>query len=523
MASGADGRLEWASVADVPGGVLRMVVEAAPNAVLLIDTNGRIVLVNASTEKLFGYWREDLLGRPVEMLIPERYRGRHPEYRAGFLDLPGNRPMGRGRDLYALRSDGTEIPVEIGLKPLDTPVGRFVLASVVDISEHKRAEERLRAIVEAAPTAVLLVTSSGRIALLNSQAETLFGYARGELLGRPLEVLVPERFRASHVGLRDMFMRAPQSRPMGAGRDLFGLRRDGSEVPIEIGLSPLETPEGRSVLAAIVDITERKRAEGALAHTLATLSARNHELQSFAAAASHDLQEPLRKIVLFGELLETRMAVSGNEEMRDYLNRMRGAAQRMDQLVTALLGYARVATHAAAFEAVDLNVVVGEVLDDLGARIGSNGAEVTVADLPALEGDRTQLRQLFQNLIGNALKFVVPGRPARVVVDARPIELRGEPAWAIRVQDNGIGFTAADRERIFKPFLRLHHRSDYEGSGIGLAIVQRIVERHHGRIEAEGELSVGACFTVYLPQHFRGEDGEENAVPDHPEAGVEPR
>jgi PAS domain S-box-containing protein len=239
----------------------RMAVESAPNAMVMIDRPGKIVMVNAQTEKLFGYGREELLGRSVEMLVPERFRGQHPGYREGFFTSPQVRAMGAGRDLYGLRKDGTEIPVEIGLNPIHTEEGQFVLAAIVDITERKKAEERFRMAVESSPSPMVMVNREGKIVLVNAQTEKLFGYSRQELLGQSIEMLVPERFRRGHPGARAGFFTAPQTRSMGAGRELFGLRKDGVEIPVEIGLNPIKTEEGEFVLAAIVDITERKKAE----------------------------------------------------------------------------------------------------------------------------------------------------------------------------------------------------------------------------------------------------------------------
>lgn len=236
-------------------------LEAAAGATLVVNCEGTITSANAKAEQLFGYPAGELLGLPIEALVPERFRPEHPHHRSGFFVAPSTRPMGAGRDLYAIRKDGTEVPVEIALHPIQTAEGASVLASVVDITERKRADERFRLVVEAAPNAMLMVNNRGLISLVNSQTEQLFGYERGELLGQQVEMLVPERYRAAHSGLRSGFVEHPSVRAMGAGRDLYGLRKDGVEVPIEIGLNPVTTDEGAFVLASIIDISERKRSE----------------------------------------------------------------------------------------------------------------------------------------------------------------------------------------------------------------------------------------------------------------------
>lgn len=239
----------------------RRVVESAPNAMVMINPQGQIEMVNTQAERLFNYSREEMLGKKVEILVPERFRHGHPEKRGMFLHAPQSRPMGAGRDLYGRRKDGTEFPVEIGLNPIETEEGMMVLSSIVDISERKRLEERFRRVVESAPNAMVMVNSQGRIEMVNTQAERLFDYSRAEMLGQLIEILVPERFRHDHPHKRQVFFGDLQSRPMGAGRDLFGRRKNGSEFPIEIGLNPIETEDGMMVLSSIVDISDRKQKE----------------------------------------------------------------------------------------------------------------------------------------------------------------------------------------------------------------------------------------------------------------------
>ncbi|WP_405996882.1 PAS domain S-box protein [Streptomyces sp. NBC_00829] len=243
----------------------RALLEAAPDAMVIVDDAGVIRLVNAQTEALFGYPRQELLGRLIDILVPERFRGHHRGHRLDYAASRQVRPMGMGLDLYGLRRDGREFPVEISLSPLETPEGLLISAAVRDVSERRAAEERFRALLEAAPDAMVIVDESGAIQLVNAQTEALFGYAREELLGRPVEVLVPQRFRGHHSGFRHGYFVNRRVRPMGAGLELYGLRRDGREFPVEISLSPLETPDGTLVSAAIRDVTDRKAAAEMLA------------------------------------------------------------------------------------------------------------------------------------------------------------------------------------------------------------------------------------------------------------------
>lgn len=253
-------------------------------AMVVVDASGKIALVNGLAERLFGCTKRELIGRAIETIVPERFRTAHPNDRSGFLAQPLPRVMGADRDLFVLGKDGRELPVEIGLSPLETRDGTFVLASIVDITERKRAEERLRLVLEASAIAKVMVDRAGRIVLVNAETERIFGYTRAELLGQHVEMLVPERFRPQHSGHRSVFMAAPTTRRMAAGRDLYGRRKDGREIPIEVGLSPVTTEQGQFVLASIIDITARKAAEEAKDRLLQAVTETAQAVASAAAA-----------------------------------------------------------------------------------------------------------------------------------------------------------------------------------------------------------------------------------------------
>jgi PAS domain S-box-containing protein len=257
----------------VSDAVFRALTESSPDGLVLVDQEGHIALVNLQTEKLFGYRREELLGRPIEVLVPQRLHGRHRGHRAGFMGHPQVRPMGAGLELYGLRNDGTEFPIEISLSPIQAADGLLICAAIRDITDRKRIEERLRRLLDSAPDAMVIAGPDGRIVLVNTQTEKLFGYRREELLGQPVEVLVPERFWSHHRHHRESYTNNPQARPMGAGSELYGLKKDGTEFPVEISLSPQHTDEGILVSSTIRDITERKRVDNALRQSEANFRA----------------------------------------------------------------------------------------------------------------------------------------------------------------------------------------------------------------------------------------------------------
>ncbi|MEY2513820.1 MAG: hypothetical protein QOJ89_1178 [bacterium] len=478
--------------------LFRQLLESAPDAIVGIGRDGRIAFVNAQTEKLFGYARDQLLGERVEKLVPERYRAAHSGHRGAYFTDPRTRPMGAGLNLYGLRRDGSEFPAEISLSSIETEDGLLATAAIRDITDRKKAEAKFQQLLESAPDAIVGIDREGRIGLVNAQTEKLFGYAREQLIGERVEKLVPVRYHGAHGEHRSGYFTDPRTRPMGAGLDLYGLRRDGSEFPAEISLSSIETEDGLLATAAIRDITDRKSAERELARHAAELQRSNVELSQYAYVASHDLQEPLRMVVTYTDRLTEHLDGTLEPRAQEWANYVVEGATRMQSLIEGLLEFSRVRPEQAEFVDIDCEVVLRRALANLHAAVLESGATITHDPLPTISADAVQLLQLFQNLVGNALKFRGDGAPTIHVGCSR----EGDD-WHFSVCDDGIGIDAADAERIFVLFQRLHSKDSYAGAGIGLALCKKIVDAHGGRIWVRSEPGAGATFHWLLPAATR--------------------
>lgn len=476
---------------------LQSIVDNAASVITVKQLNRRYALVNRRFEDIFHIAKIDALDRTDDELFTATRalacREADERVLAGEV-VEREEAVTLGERLHTFLSVSF---------PIRDAEGRMVAIGGIstDISERKRAEERLRRVVEAAPNAMIMVNRGGHIVLVNSQALRVFGYSRDELLGLGIDDLVPARYRAGHPGYREAFFSDLRSRPMGTGRHLYGLRRDGSEFPVEIGLNPIETDEGMFVLAAVVDITERRRAEEALQERTDELARSNRDLEQFAYVASHDLQEPLRAVAGPLQLLQRRYQGQLDARADEYIGHAVEGAGRMQALIEDLLTYSRVGRADNAFQPTGCEAALDYALKNLSAALEEAGAQVHRGPLPAVRAIAPQLSLLFQNLVGNAIKFRRKEGPVEIRVAAEP---HGE-GWLFRVEDNGIGIDAQYFERIFLIFQRLHTRRDYPGTGIGLALCKRIVERHGGRIWVESEPGRGTTFFFTLP----GQRGSE--------------
>ncbi len=361
----------------------------------------------------------------------------------------------------------------------------------------KKSEEQFKGLLESAPDAMVIVNKEGVIKLINAQTEKLFGYTKAELTGQKVEILIPQRFAGNHPHHRNNFFANPKVREMGAGLELFGKKKNGEEFSIEISLSPLHTLEGILVSAAIRDITLRKIAEAELREKSKELEHINKELEQFAYVASHDLQEPLRTVSNFVGLLDEKYAGKTDKETEQYFKFILNATARMRSLIKDLLDFSRVGKDIT-FAAFDCNELLKEVIAELDISINENAATINAAELPVLEGSRMAVKQLFQNLITNAIKF----RKKNVAPELTITVEEKSAEYLFAFKDNGIGIDEQYKERIFVIFQRLHNTSEYPGTGIGLATCKKIVLLHNGKIWIESKLGEGSTFYFTISKNL---------------------
>lgn len=471
------------------------IVESAMDAVIVISRTGLITHWNPEAERLFGWSSEESKGRDMaDLIFPERLRAQHREGLNRYLKSGDSRMLNSRIELSAVRRSGEEFPIELTVVSVDGQNEIRFAAFLRDITQRRRLDERIHSVVESAPNGFLMIDSAGTITLVNRATEALFGYPRSELIGKPVEMLLPERYRSEHPSSRNQFFRDAQERPMGAGRDLFGQRHDGAEIAVEIGLNPIRTEEGLFVLASIVDMTDRKRIQDELNKVNAELKARSDEMEQFVYTISHDLKSPLVTMQGFIGILSEDIAANRQDDLQDSLTRIQRAGHHMNRLLDDLLQLSRVGTVRNDPEWVDVSTMMQEIREDLSKRLEESNAQMFIADtLPSVFADRLRLRQLFENLLSNAIKYGTTAEEPEIRVAG---EMEGQSV-RYTVTDNGPGIPEADQARVFAVFHRLESAQD--GTGLGLAVVRRIARLHGGDVTLNSRPGTGTTFIVTLP------------------------
>ncbi len=489
----------------------RLVVESAPNAIILVDSTGIIRLVNAQVERYFGYNRDELLGKKIEMLVPKENAVDHTALRSSFFSHPDIRSMGKGRDLFGLRKDGSKIPIEVGLNPIHFEEEMLVLASIIDIAERKQTEEALK---DSEQRLTLALDSSQMgawdldlihdTAVRSLKHDQIFGY--DSLLPRwGAEIFMKHIVPEDRDQVQKKFQEA-----FTAGNLYFEcriIRPDKSVRWIAAQGRAYRNEEGTPVrmMGVVSDITDRKRAEEAarqlnadLAKQSAQLEAANKELEAFSYSVSHDLRAPLRHISGFVELLERNIQSTLDEKSRKHLKTISESALHMGQLIDDLLVFSKMGRAEMMKSRVDLKLLIEGLVRDSAVETVGRSVEWKIGQLPVVQGDPSMLRMVFVNLLSNSVKYTRTREHARIEISEQPGK-NGD--CVIAVKDNGVGFDPKYGHKLFGVFQRLHGSDEFEGTGIGLATVRRIVHRHGGTTWAEGEPDNGATIYCTLPKY----------------------
>lgn len=449
--------------------LMQLAVEASPNGMVMVNKEGQIILANGSAEKLFGYSREELTGKSIDLLVPDRFRFGHPHMREGYFGEPTSRAMGHGRELFALHKDGHEFPVEIGLNPIHTDEGILVLAAIVDITERVRAQEMIRLAVEAAPNGMIMTDSEGCITMVNTSAEQLFGYEQGELVGQSITRLIPERFKARHPTLFKQYFSSPVSRAMGKGRDLFAQRKNGDEIAVEIGLNPINTLQGTMVLASVVDITERKRQEKHLKSALA-------EKEVLLSEIHHRVKNNLQ---IIDSLIGMQLDSSSSDQVEDVLRECQNRVKSMAMIHQTLY-------QSQDFSRVDIASVINQLITNLTTSYAAFDLElvVDVDDLHLPLDQSIPLGLIVNELVSNAFKHAFSAeQPGRLSISCKADV---DQSIALTVSDNGAGLGDS--------FEQLKQKS------LGLRLVEALTQQLKGRLQVceRNPTEFRICFEVAL-------------------------
>lgn len=477
----------------LPADIVSEILHTSADATIITDQEGMIRVANERAEELFGYGPGELVGEPIEILIPRGKRERHVALRDGYNHAPRGRPMVSGLDLHGQHKDGSTFRLEIALNPVETNDGLVVTSTIRQIAEADDSEAYFRQLLESAPDAMIIIDDHGKIAIVNAQAEEMFGYSRQNMLGQPVEMLLPDRLRDGHQSHRRSFAESPRLRPMGLGIDLLAKRQDDSEFPVEISLSPVQSSAGPFVSTVIRDVTERKRMQDEIIAARQEAERANKANSAFLAAASHDLRQPVQALSLLNGALRRTVKDERALEMVDY---QQHSLTAMTNLLNSLLDISRLDAGAVTPELEDFPVkrLIDRLSDEFARQAQQVGLEFTSSSsATVINSDPNLLAEIIQNFVSNAIRYTDKGS-----VKLECSDRNGQ--CLIEVTDTGIGIDEDQLEEIFREFHQCKAPgASKEGFGLGLAIVKRLSDLLGLTIKVTSDIGKGSCFSVSVP------------------------
>ena len=477
----------------LPADIVSEILNASADATIISDESGTIQVVNQAAERMFGYSADELLGQPVEILIPKDQRDRHKSLREGYEQAPRARPMVSGLEIFGRRKDGSSFRAEIALNPIETDDGLIVTSTIREVSAANDSEAYFRNLLESAPDAMIIIDEQAKIAIINAQAETMFGYNREDILGQSIEVLLPDRLRKEHVRHREGYFADPRLRPMGIGRKLVARRRDGSEFPVEISLSPVTTAGGRFVSSVIRDVTKRKRMEDEIIAARQEAERANKANSAFLAAASHDLRQPVQALSLLNGALRRTVK---DERALQMIDSQQHSLTAMTNLLNSLLDISRLDAGAVSPELEEFPIrrLTDRLSDEFARQAQHNALDFTSTPSNAIvNSDPNLLAEIIQNFVSNAIRYTDKGSVRLECID-------DDGLCHIRVIDTGIGIDEDQLDAIFREFHQCKAPgASKEGFGLGLAIVKRLADLLGLDIDVVSDRGKGSCFSVTIP------------------------
>lgn len=469
------------------------ILNASLEATIITDKNGNIRAANKSAEKLFGYGPGELIGKPVEALVPREQRDRHHGLRDAYTKAPRARPMVSGLEIFGRRKDGSSFRAEIGLNPIETDDGLVVTSTIRATIGIDDSEAYFRNLLESAPDAMIIIDEKGKIAIVNEQAEKMFGYGRAEILGQTIETLLPDRVRQNHVSHRQKFVADPRVRPMGEGMELLAKRKGGNEFPVEISLSPVRTGGAGFVSSVIRDVTERKRMQDEIIAARREAERANKANSAFLAAASHDLRQPVQALSLLNGALRRTVK---DERALEMIDSQQHSLTAMTNLLNSLLDISRLDAGAVSpdFEEFPISRLIDRLSDEFARQARQQGLAFSSSSSNAIvNSDPNLLAEIIQNFVSNAIRYTEKGS-----VTLECVESDGN--CRIQVTDTGFGIEEDQIDAIFREFHQCKTPgASKEGFGLGLAIVKRLADLLHLHIDVVSDPGKGSCFSVTVP------------------------